>query len=178
MVNSLQTALLAVIASGFVLALPNSIPSLGLNSDPLLATTRIKRRGLTIDGRATQLTYENEAVVGIEAMEKWYGSNGLWNNEWWNSANVITMLADFQEFSPGQVSGYTSGVFPYTFNNAPSWGGFTGFINQYYDDELWWCLAWIKVFDVTGTQMYLDMASSIFEDAKKAWGTPTCGGLM
>lgn len=177
MVSSLQTAVLALIASGFVLALPNPISYPALTPDPLPGIAGYERRGLTVDRRATQLTYENEAVAGIDVLEQWYGSNGLWNNEWWNSANIITMLADFQDFSPGQVSGYTSTVFPYTFNNAPSWGAFTGFINQYYDDELWWCLAWIKVFDVTGTQMYLDMASSIFEDAKNAWGQPSCGGL-
>jgi hypothetical protein len=178
MVNGLQPALVALLALSVVSALPNAIPNLASKQDQLPENTKHERRHVRIKGRATQLTYENEAVAGIDVLAQWYGSDGLWNQEWWNSANIITMLADFQDFSPGQVEGYTSTVFPNTFNNAPSYGPFTGFINSFYDDEMWWCLAWIKVFDVTGTQMYLDMAASIFEDAKSAWGANTCSGLM
>lgn len=177
MVNLLQTALLALVVSNSAIALPNPISYPVPKPDPIHGTSKYQRRGLTLEGRATRLTYANEAVAGIIALHQWYGDNGLWDNHWWNSANVITMLADFQAFSPDQVSGYTADVFPKTLANAPSWGAFTGFINDYYDDELWWCLAWIQVFDVTKEQKYLDMASSIFEDAKKAWGQPACGGL-
>lgn len=178
MVNFLQTVLLALAAGSSAVALPSPIAFPMPKPDPIQGTSRYQRRDLTLEGRASRLTYANEAVAGIQVMHKWYGANGLWDNHWWNSANVITMLADFQAFSPGQVSGYTSTIYPTTLANAPSWGGFTGFINDYYDDELWWCLAWIQVFDVTKEQKYLDMASSIFEDAKKAWGQPACGGLQ
>ncbi|KFY35511.1 hypothetical protein V494_05849 [Pseudogymnoascus sp. VKM F-4513 (FW-928)] len=177
MVNFLQTALLALVASNSATARPNPISYPVPKPDPIHGTSKYQRRGLTLEGRATRETYANEAVAGITALHQWYGDNGLWDNHWWNSANVITMLADFQAFAPDQVSGYTADVFPKTLTNAPSWGAFTGFINDYYDDELWWCLAWIQVFDVTKDQKYLDMASSIFEDAKKAWGQPACGGL-
>ncbi|KFZ24108.1 hypothetical protein V502_01416 [Pseudogymnoascus sp. VKM F-4520 (FW-2644)] len=177
MVNFLQTALLALVASNSAIALPNPITYPVPKPDPIHGTSKYQRRGLTLEGRASRETYANEAVAGIIVLHQWYGDNGLWDNRWWNSANVITMLADFQAFAPDQVSGYTADIYPKTLANAPSWGGFTGFINDYYDDELWWCLAWIQVFDVTKDQKYLDMASSIFEDAKKAWGEPACGGL-
>ena len=52
-----------------------------------------------------------------------------------------------------------------------------GFLNEYYDDELWWAIAWITVYDVTKDAKYLDTASVIFENAKVAWGTSPCGGL-
>lgn len=53
--------------------------------------------------------------------------------------------------------------------------GFSGFINEFYDDEGWWALAWIRSWDVTKNPGYLDMAEHIFEDMKK--GTDgVCGG--
>ncbi|TLD04601.1 hypothetical protein E2P81_ATG10414 [Venturia nashicola] len=52
-----------------------------------------------------------------------------------------------------------------------------GFLNDYYDDEGWWALAWIAVYDVTGEQDYLITAQSIFDDMDKAYGTTPCGGL-
>lgn len=51
-----------------------------------------------------------------------------------------------------------------------------GFLNEYYDDEGWWALAWLKVYDLTHQLKYLDAAQDIFEDMKKGWGA-TCGGL-
>jgi hypothetical protein len=90
---------------------------------------------------------------------------------------VVTTLADFQEHFPSMVESITAQVFPTTLAKAPSSSGNTNFLNGFYDDELWWALAWIKVFDVTGDTQYLDTASAIFEDAKNAWGTSPCGGL-
>jgi uncharacterized protein YyaL (SSP411 family) len=75
------------------------------------------------------------------------------------------------------VDSITAQVFPTTLAKAPSSSGYTGFLDGFYDDELWWVLAWIKVFDVTGDTQYLDTASTIFEDAKNAWGSSPCGGL-
>ncbi|KAH6662106.1 glycoside hydrolase [Halenospora varia] len=111
-------------------------------------------------------------------MQTWYSaSTGLYSNQWWPSANVITMLADFQEYYPSQAKPTTDQVFPTTLAKAPGAGGFPGFVNGFYDDELWWVMAWIKVFDVTGNVTYLNTAASIFEDSKNVWGTATCGGL-
>ena len=54
---------------------------------------------------------------------------------------------------------------------------FPGFLNEFYDDELWWVLAWIRVYDVTNDEKYLDVAAEIFESSKSAWGQTPCGGL-
>jgi uncharacterized protein YyaL (SSP411 family) len=71
---------------------------------------------------------------------------------------------------------YARGL-PTTLAKAPLFDKYTGFLNGFYDDELWWTLAWIKVYDITNDAQYLDTASSIFENAKSAWGTSPCGGL-
>lgn len=52
-----------------------------------------------------------------------------------------------------------------------------GFINDYYDDEGWWALAWIAVYDHTQDQKYLDAAVSIFEDMHAAFNTTPLGGI-
>ena len=51
-----------------------------------------------------------------------------------------------------------------------------GFINNYYDDEGWWALAWVNAYDLTHTPQYLQMAQSIFADMAGGWDTATCGG--
>ncbi|TVY83413.1 Mannan endo-1,6-alpha-mannosidase DCW1 [Lachnellula suecica] len=150
-------------------ALPYEAPS---SSDFHPLTSRLNRR-------ATALDYVSYATAAIDQMQTWYSaSTGLWQNAWWTSANVITMLADFQEYFPDKAEPTTNSVFPTTLSNAPTSAGNPGFINGFYDDELWWVLAWIKVFDVTGDQQYLDTAATIFEDSKNAWGTTpsACNG--
>lgn len=53
--------------------------------------------------------------------------------------------------------------------------GFAGFLNEFYDDEGWWALGWIRVYDVTGDATYLAMAESIFADMQGGVNG-TCGG--
>lgn len=54
--------------------------------------------------------------------------------------------------------------------------GYQGFLDDYYDDEGWWALAWIRVYDVTGNAEYLSMAESIFHDMQGGLSNATCGG--
>ena len=54
---------------------------------------------------------------------------------------------------------------------------YVGFINDYYDDEGWWALGWIKAYDLTGRPEYLAMAVSLFEDMVEGWNNDTCGGI-
>jgi len=128
--------------------------------------------------RASQTDYVNKAVDGFNQMQSYYDDKtGIWQNAWWNSANALTALADFQQYFPKAADPITTKVFPATLSQAPTALGYTGFLNDFYDDELWWALAWIQVYDVTNDVKYLDTASSIFEDAKAVWGTTPCGGL-
>lgn len=54
---------------------------------------------------------------------------------------------------------------------------FPGFINDYYDDEGWWALAWIRAFDVTGKSAYLSVAESIFADMRGGVNSTCSGGI-
>ncbi len=126
----------------------------------------------------SSLGYAKEARIAIEHLQISYDlESGLYNSLWWNSANVITMLADLQECYPSVVNNITAVVFPTTFNLAPQSNPNGNFLNDFYDDELWWALTWIQIYDVTNDKNYLDTASTIFEDAKVAWGKAPCGGL-
>lgn len=48
------------------------------------------------------------------------------------------------------------------------------FLDGYYDDDLWWCLAWVTAYDVTQNPIYLHLAEDIFNAVATTWGT-NCG---
>ena len=151
-------------------------------------------------------TYRLETEAAVDALENWYNTtNGLWDTTgWWNSANIVTMLADLVAVDPSAKT-IAKTVFPNTFVQAqkynlqqlkirtPSWVETydkdhipkgrknppvinpKGFVNDYYDDEAWWALAWLSVYDQTHEYQYLIMAEDIFADLLTGWNA-TCGG--
>lgn len=52
--------------------------------------------------------------------------------------------------------------------NAHDW------LDGYYDDDMWWALAWLNAYDVTGDPWYLSLAEGIFSAITKVWPTH-CG---
>ena len=116
--------------------------------------------------------YLQRSRDGIQRLQQWYTpSSGLYETTgWWNSANSITVLADY-----ARVSGSTeyNPILANTFTQAQKTS--PGFINKFYDDEGWWALAWIDAYDVTHNARYLAMAESIFTDMAESWDD-TCGG--
>jgi predicted alpha-1,6-mannanase (GH76 family) len=116
------------------------------------------------------------AQAATDALQQWYTpQSGLYRTTgWWNSGNAITALANFS-----RVSGTKKylPVFANTLKAAQTGhDGAKGFINTYYDDEGWWALAWIDVYDLTHDPAYLRMADSIFSDMQLGWDTASCGG--
>jgi predicted alpha-1,6-mannanase (GH76 family) len=114
--------------------------------------------------------------AAIDVLQQWYvRRTGLYRTTgWWNAANAITALADFS-----RVEGTTRylPVFANSLHAAPGApDGGRGFLNNYYDDEGWWALAWIDVYDLTGDPAYLRTADGIFSDMQLGWDTTTCGG--
>ncbi|PQE07432.1 glycoside hydrolase family 76 protein [Rutstroemia sp. NJR-2017a BBW] len=151
------------------------------------ATASIFSRAASSSSTFTAVDYQNYAASSINAMQKTYynATAGLWGStdsktkkfsgDWWNSANTLTMLANYYGKFPSTAP-WMSDLFSTVLVNAPAFA-FKGFLNDYYDDELWWCLAWIQVYDATQDQKYLDTAVSIYEDAKSVYGQTPCGGL-
>lgn len=158
--------------------------------------------------------YTEWTISATKALQTWYGEDeGLWlSTGWWNSANCLTVLADFfAADSNGTDDLGLPDIFSNTFTQAQKSitttrkmfmprhdglrivessyeqspvsrtsslveRGYTGFINDYYDDEGWWALAWIRAYDVTGKTAYLSMAESIFHDMQGGLANATCGG--
>jgi predicted alpha-1,6-mannanase (GH76 family) len=117
-----------------------------------------------------------DVAKAVSVLQKWYvPETGIYKSTgWWNSANAITTLANYsrvagtKEFVP---------VFANTLEKAQTGpDGAVGFLNKYYDDEGWWALAWVDVYDLTGDEKYLRQAWSIFKDMQLGWETESCGG--
>jgi predicted alpha-1,6-mannanase (GH76 family) len=52
-----------------------------------------------------------------------------------------------------------------------------GFLNGFYDDEGWWALAWMRVYDVSKNKEHLDSAATLFNDMLATGYNATCGGI-
>jgi predicted alpha-1,6-mannanase (GH76 family) len=117
----------------------------------------------------------------------WYDSStGLWDNMWWNSANCLTTISKLQSTSPSYTSfrQQANTIYETSFKGGlevaqESLGKQPGrWLNNLYDDEGWWALAWIQVYDVTGNQTYLEAAQDIYADMKTGLNHTSCGGLL
>lgn len=126
------------------------------------------------DAGERSTSYRERAGFGIQHMQTWYDSaTGLYKTTgWWNSANAITTLADYSRVTGDKQ--YAS-VFANTFTAAQHTSA--GFLNNFYDDEGWWALAWMDAYDLTKEERYLTMAGAIFEDMAKAWDDTCAGGI-
>ncbi len=89
---------------------------------------------------------------------------------WWNSANGITALANASRELPTRKF---DTLFAKTFATAQH--QHPGFLNEFYDDEGWWALAWLDVYELRHDPRYLRMAEFIFTDMSGGW-SDTCGG--
>lgn len=118
-----------------------------------------------------------EARAGVEALQRWYvPDSGLYASPagWWNAANAITVLADYARVTGDNT---WNPVIAHTFTVAQKTR--RDFLNDYFDDDSWWALAWIDAYDLTGNPAYLSMAETIFARLREdGWDTKTCGGGM
>ena len=119
-------------------------------------------------------SWSQRSSLAIHSLQSWYDAQtGLYKTTgWWNSANVLTTLADYSK-----VTG--SREFDSVFRNTLSAAQKTspGFINRFYDDEGWWALAWIDEYDITHDEQYLKAAESIFADMAGGWDDTCSGGI-
>lgn len=110
-----------------------------------------------------------ETAAGV--LQSWYNEQGLWTTtDWWNAANCVEAMEDVIVSDNGRNYADVLGE---TFDlNSGS-----NFLNEYYDDEGWWALAWIRAFDLTGQDRFLKMARAIFADMTGGWNDHCGGGI-
>ena len=114
------------------------------------------------------------AAAGAATLQRWYDqSTGLWTSTgWWNAANALTAVIGYSKLT-GDSS--HDGCLAATF--AAAQHRHAGFINDYYDDNAWWALAWVAAFDTTRDSRYLDAARTIFTHNTGGWDDTCRGGL-
>jgi len=111
------------------------------------------------------------SLTAAKTLQQWYNQNGLWDSTgWWNAANCLEAIESVVEATNGEQYG---DVIQITFARNAS----KSFLNEFYDDEGWWALAWIRAFDLTGESRYLAMARTIFADMKDGWDDHCGGGI-
>jgi predicted alpha-1,6-mannanase (GH76 family) len=70
---------------------------------------------------ATADEYASRAVAAIDTLNaQWYSvTSGIWDEAWWNSGNMFTILADFASLRLDQANGLNAGGYMFnTFGNA------------------------------------------------------------
>ncbi len=114
--------------------------------------------------------FVRQVQLAVDRLQEWYiPRTGLWKSTgWWNAANALTAIVDYSRVT--RATRYEP-VIAQTYAANQS----KGFLNEYYDDEGWWALAWIDAYDLTGNPDYLRAAEGIFDDMAGGWDD-TCGG--
>lgn len=117
-------------------------------------------------------TPAQRAQSATEALNAWYSTSaGQWQTTgWWNSANALTATIQY-----AMRTGSRS--FDSIISNTYSKHSGSSFLNDYYDDEGWWGLAWIEAYKYNKNADYLKMAGTIFADIQKSWDTKCNGGV-
>src|SRR5450432_3572044 len=113
------------------------------------------------------------ATAGMVPLQIWYDApTGLWNKtDWWTSANQLETVVDYsRETGDGTYLDDVDTTF--VKNQASNFDRF-----GFYDDDGWWAMAWIKAYDLSHQQKYLDMAKTIFTRMSGGWDDKCGGGI-
>lgn len=158
---------------------------------------------LMLSSRGLSQQFEcSDTSAAVKAFEQDFydASSGIWQggqppSSTWNWANSLTALCDYMLLSRPALNQYGSNL-PNTFlkvqemnlannqtalnilqNTNPTPAVEGGFIDGFYDDNGWWALAWIKAYDLTSNQPYLDAAEQIFDEMTTGWDDVCNGGI-
>ncbi|CAL8109371.1 unnamed protein product [Orchesella dallaii] len=114
---------------------------------------------------------ENRVDAGATALMQFYDGKLFTSTGWWNGANCLTALLDYFKVTGSQT--YRHVIDEIFERNKDE--HFGNFLNDYIDDVLWWGLAWVNAYDLTGQTKYLDMAK-INSDYGWSFKDNHCGG--
>ena len=130
---------------------------------------------LTFNGAgvfASNSDFNADTAAAAVALQHYYNKHGLWDTAgWWNAANCIEALENVIVVDNG-------GSYLPVLANTFKLNSGTNFLNEYYDDEGWWALAWIRAYDLTGKSEYLKASKTIFNDMTNGWTSHCDGGLL
>jgi len=142
----------------------------------------------------------SRAAIALAALqESWYNtSTGSWGGGkvdpdrgtvdsgmigWWNAANTLEVIGLALQRLPaagpdsvwaaGQREELLDQVIPSMYQ-LQNWTGCMD--SRSYDDSGWVALAWIRAYEVTSEQRYLDRAMAFFAQVKREAWDDVCGG--
>ena len=119
--------------------------------------------------------YQLYAKTTLDTLQNWYSvETGLYEtSSWWNAANALTAIIDYSKITGSKDYLH---VIDNSFEKCKEFEVempdpnnnwiCKNFINDYYDDEGWWILAWIKAYELTKNEKYLKMARITFSSTK------------
>eukprot|EP00877_Chromochloris_zofingiensis_P014713 jgi/Chrzof1/9496/Cz04g05100.t1 len=118
----------------------------------------------------------NNAEAALSQLMSMYDvQSGLFDDGkavWWNQPNCMETIIDYS-----MITG--SRQYLEVIDNTFEKNKLSGFLNDWYDDEGWWAIAWVKAYELTRDEKYLIMAQRIFQDMQTGWDDTTCnGGLL
>jgi len=130
---------------------------------------------LAVIGGARASNYTQAALNNIATLQsQWFNPHAIlypWNtNGFWENGNTVEAITDTMLLLNEPD---LEGIFPGILANQPVLYIVGDGSN---DDNLWWCLAWCKVYQLTGLQVYLQRALLFYEVILPYWDTTVCGG--
>ncbi len=116
--------------------------------------------------------YDSRCDASMNELQSWFNvKTGLWSSTgWWNSANCLNGVVDYLKASKFSNATLMSTI-DTVYKAHPS------YLNNYYDDEGWWALAWLNSFELTNNQAFLQLAQHIFDDMAGGWDNVCSGGI-
>lgn len=126
-----------------------------------------------------------EVQTAVNVLAKWYTPEyTVSTTNWWNAANAVTTIIRYSKITGDKAYlPLIDSVFERNRNyyekdsSGVSKLIAVNFLNDYYDDEGWWALAWIDAYNLTNNKKYRDMAEIIFADMADSYDTTCNGGI-